>query len=41
MVGQSQSRIEDDKFVESWSNQDDLGLMQQLSAIPQMSQTGA
>ena len=34
-------RIEAGKFVESWANFDDLGLMQQLGAIPQMAQTGA
>ena len=34
-------RIEDDRFVEGWTNSDDLGLMQQLGAIPQMAQTGA
>ena len=34
-------RIKDGKFVESWWNEDDLGLMQQLGAIPQMAQTGA
>ena len=34
-------RIEDGKFVESWMNTDDLGLMQQLGAIPQMAPTGA
>ena len=34
-------RIEDGKFVESWVNKDDLGLMQQLGAIPQRAQGGA
>jgi steroid delta-isomerase-like uncharacterized protein len=34
-------RIEDDKFVEGWTNSDDLGLMQQLGVIPQMAQGGA
>jgi steroid delta-isomerase-like uncharacterized protein len=34
-------RIEDDRFVEGWTNSDDLGLMQQLGAIPQMAPTGA
>ena len=34
-------RIKDGKFVESWVNEDDLGMMQQLGAIPQMAQTGA
>ena len=34
-------RIEDDRFVEGWTNSDDLGLMQQLGAIPQMAQTEA
>jgi predicted ester cyclase len=34
-------RIKDGKFVEGWANSDDLGLMQQLGAIPQMAQTGA
>jgi predicted ester cyclase len=33
-------RIEDDRFVERWSISDDLGLMQQLGAIPQMTQAG-
>ena len=31
-------RIEDDKFVEGWANADNLGLLQQLGAIPQMAQ---
>jgi steroid delta-isomerase-like uncharacterized protein len=34
-------RIEAGKFVEGWANWDELGLMQQLGAIPQMAQTGA
>ena len=34
-------RIKDGKFVESWVNEDDLGMMQQLGVIPQMAQTGA
>jgi steroid delta-isomerase-like uncharacterized protein len=34
-------RIKDGKVVESWGNEDDLGLMQQLGAVPQMAQTGA
>ena len=34
-------RIKDGKIVECWDNSDDLGLMQQLGAIPQMAQTGA
>jgi steroid delta-isomerase-like uncharacterized protein len=34
-------RIKDGKFVESWVNEDDLGMTQQLGAIPQMAQTGA
>ena len=34
-------RIKDGKFVEGWANSDDLGLMQQLGAIPQMAPTGA
>ena len=34
-------RIKDGKFVESWMNEDNLGLMQQLGAIPQMTQAGA
>ena len=34
-------RFKDGKFVERWMNEDDLGLMQQLGAIPQMAQTGA
>ena len=34
-------RIKDGKFVESWMNEDNLGLMQQLGAIPQMAQGGA
>ena len=34
-------RFKDGKFVESWFNEDDLGFMQQLGAIPQMAQTGA
>ena len=34
-------RFKDGKFVERWSNSDDLGFMQQLGVIPQMAQTGA
>ena len=34
-------RIKDGKFVEGWMNEDNLGLMQQLGAIPQMAQAGA
>ena len=34
-------RIEDDRFVEAWFNEDHLGLMQQLGVIPQMAQAGA
>jgi predicted ester cyclase len=34
-------RIKDGKFVESWFNNDMLGLMQQLGAVPQMAKTGA
>ena len=34
-------RIKDGKIVECWDNSDDLGLMQQLGAIPQMGQAGA
>ena len=34
-------RIKDGNFVESWMNEDNLGLMQQLGAIPQMAQGGA
>jgi steroid delta-isomerase-like uncharacterized protein len=41
MTGIGIDRIEDDKFVESWSNADVLGLLQQLGAIPQMMQAGA
>ena len=33
-------RIKDGKIVECWDNSDDLGLMQQLGAIPQMAQAG-
>ena len=33
-------RIKDGKIVECWDNSDDLGLMQQIGAIPQMAQTG-
>jgi predicted ester cyclase len=35
------SRFAGGKFVEEWDNQDVLGLMQQLGAIPQMTQAGA
>jgi steroid delta-isomerase-like uncharacterized protein len=35
------SRIEEHKFVEGWDSFDNLGLLQQLGAIPQMAQTGA
>jgi predicted ester cyclase len=34
-------RFKDGKFVEGWGNFDNLGLMQQLGAIPQMRQGGA
>jgi steroid delta-isomerase-like uncharacterized protein len=34
-------RIEDGKFVETWFNSDQLSMLQQLGAIPQMAQTGA
>ena len=34
-------RIEDDKIAEAWGITDDLGLLQQLGAIPQMAQGGA
>ena len=34
-------RFEAGKFVENWLNADDLGLLQQLGAIPQMAQGGA
>ena len=34
-------RFKDGKFVETWGNFDNLGLMQQLGAIPQMAQAGA
>jgi steroid delta-isomerase-like uncharacterized protein len=34
-------RINDGKFVETWVNEDDLGLLQQLGVIPQMAQAGA
>ena len=40
-TGISIYRIEDDKLVEAWGNTDDLGVMQQLGAIPQMAQGGA
>ena len=33
-------RIEHGKYVESWLNTDDLGMMQQLGVIPQMAQAG-
>ena len=39
-TGISIDRIKDGMFVESWANEDNLGLMQQLGAIPQMAQTG-
>jgi predicted ester cyclase len=35
------SRFASGKFAEEWDNQDVLGLMQQLGAIPQMAPTGA
>ena len=34
------ARIEAGKFVECWYSSDQLGLMQQLGAIPQMAQGG-
>ena len=36
LIGINIARIKDGKFVEGWNNEDDLGLMQQLGAIPQM-----
>jgi steroid delta-isomerase-like uncharacterized protein len=35
------SRIEAGKFVEGWDSLDNLGLLQQLGAIPQLAQAGA
>jgi predicted ester cyclase len=40
IIGIGIDRIKDGKFVERWSISDDLGLMQQLGAIPQMTQAG-
>jgi steroid delta-isomerase-like uncharacterized protein len=40
MTGIWIDRIEDNRVVEGWGNTDDLGLMQQIGAIPQMAQTG-
>jgi steroid delta-isomerase-like uncharacterized protein len=34
-------RIKEGQFVEAWSSEDHLGLLQQLGAIPQMAQGGA
>ena len=34
-------RVEEGKIAELWDNQDVLGLMQQLGAIPQIAQAGA
>jgi predicted ester cyclase len=39
ITGINIQRISGGRLVERWSNQDDLGLMQQLGAIPQMAQT--
>ena len=41
VTGIAIDRIKDGKFVEGWMNEDNLGLLQQLGAIPQMAQTGA
>ena len=41
MTGIGIFRVEEGKIAEMWDNQDVLGLMQQLGAIPQMAQTGA
>jgi steroid delta-isomerase-like uncharacterized protein len=41
LTGINIARIKDGKFVEGWNNEDDLGLMQQLGAIPQVAPTGA
>lgn len=41
VTGISIDRIEGGKFVESWSNYDVLGMMQQIGAIPSAEQAGA
>jgi steroid delta-isomerase-like uncharacterized protein len=41
LTGMEIDRIEAGKFVEGWANADNLGLLQQLGAIPQMAQGGA
>ena len=41
MTGIVISRFAGGKVVEDWRQADDLGLLQQLGAIPQMAQTGA
>jgi steroid delta-isomerase-like uncharacterized protein len=40
-TGNGIDRVKDGKFIESWWNEDDLGLLQHLGAIPQMAQAGA
>jgi predicted ester cyclase len=40
-TGISIARLAGGKFVEEWTQEDHLGLMQQLGAIPQMAQGGA
>jgi steroid delta-isomerase-like uncharacterized protein len=39
VTGTSVDRIKDDRMVESWTNWDALGLMQQLGVVPSMAQT--
>lgn len=40
-TGISIDRIEGGKFVESWSNYDALGMMQQIGAVPSVEQAQA
>ena len=41
VTGISIDRIEGGKFVESWSNYDTLGMMQQIGAVPSAEQAQA
>jgi steroid delta-isomerase-like uncharacterized protein len=41
VTGMSCSRVENGKFVESWTNWDTLGMMQQLGVLPALAERAA
>ena len=41
ITGMSFSRISEGKIVEAWYNGDDLGMMQQIGAVPEPGQAGS